>query len=458
MRSHSCLRRLIAALLAAALCLASPAFARNDDVTFIRDAEIEHYLHALGAPVWRAAGLDPHAVSVAIIQSPEINAFVAGGQNIFFYTGLLQMTDTPDELLGVIAHETGHIAGGHLIRGTEAMKNASTEAIIGSLAAIAAGLALGRGDVTIGALGGAQTIAERNLMSYSRMQESSADTAALGFLDKTGESSAGFLSFMKKLAAQDLLPADRQAEYMRTHPFSQDRVDAIETHLDASPYAKMTLDPKFAVMHERMKAKLLGFIQPETALLRYTDKDKRVPARYARAIALYRTGRPDRALPVMDSLIAEEPANPFFLELKAQILFENGHLPEATALYKKCVDLLPDEAQLRVEYAHALLESREDAKVDTAIENLLEANRLEARVPQTWRFLAAAWSLKAEKDKDIKYQGLVSYALAEESLAKGQIKTARQLAEKALEKLPKGSPYWLRAQDIKLTAKDEAED
>lgn len=457
MPSRSLPRRFFIIFLMIALCLA-PASARAEGMTFIRDAEIEHYLRVLGTPVWRAAGLDPRAVNLGIIQSPEINAFVAGGQNIFFYTGLLQMTETPDELLGVIAHETGHIAGGHLVRGSEAMKNASTEAIIGSLAALAAGLAAGRADVAIGALGGAQEIATRNLMSFSRAQESSADTAALGFLDKNGESAAGFLSFMKKLAGQELLPESRQAQYVRTHPLSQERIAAIAHHLEKSPYANMTLDPKYGVMHERMKAKLLGYIQPEVALLRFTDKDKRTDALYARAIALYRTGRLDRAMPIMDSLLKEEPDNPFFTELKAQMLFENGHLAEAIPLYKKCVERLPDEAQLRVAYAHALLESRAAQHIDTAIENLLEANRLEGHVPQTWRFLAAAWSLKGEQTKDEKYQGLVTYALAEESLAKGQEKTARQLAEKALEKLPKGSSYWLRAQDIKLTVKDEAED
>ncbi len=443
--------------LIAFLC-APPAFAQQGGLSVIRDAEIETYLRELGTPIFQAAGLDPQAVSLVIVQSAAINAFVAGGQNIFFYTGLLQKTETPDELLGVIAHETGHIAGGHLVRGSEAMKNASTEAIIGALAALAAGLATGRGDVAVGAIGGAHEVATRNLMSYSRAQESSADAAAMSFLDKTGQSPKGLLSFMKKLGAQDLLPESRQDEYVRTHPLSQDRVESISFQAARSPHTAATLDPKFAVMHARMKAKFLGFLQPQTALLRYTDKDPRTDARYARAIALYRTHRLDRALDIMEPLLAEEPDNPFFIELKAQMLFENGRVGQAAALYQKAVALLPSSALLKVSYAHALLEEGDLGQLNLAIETLLEANRIEPREPQTWRFLAAAWSRKAETEKSEHFQGLVSYALAEEALAKGQEKAARIQAERALEKLPKNSPYWLRAQDIKLTTGDKAKD
>lgn len=443
------------------LCLilyAVPVQAREERMVFIRDAEIEHYLRALGAPVFRAAGLDPQAVSLLIIQNGEINAFVAGGMNIFFYTGLLQTTETPEQLQGVLAHETGHISGGHLVRGTAAMRNASAEAIIGTLAGLAIGLASGSGQAAIGAVGGAQEIARRNLMSFSRAQESSADSAAMSFLDKSGASSEGLLQFMQKLAAQEYLPEERQSAYVRTHPLSQDRLQSIGFHVEKSPFTPSKLDPTLTTMHERMKAKLLGYLQPEAALLRYTDKDPRVFARYARAIALYRASQLPRALPLMDGLIKEEPDNPFFIELKAQMLFENGRIAEAVELYKKTVALRPDSALLRVAYAHALLESKKPEAVDNAIIQLIEANRLEERDPQTWRFFASAWSRKLETTKDNKYQGLVSYALAEEALARGEEKQAKAYAERALKSLGKGTPYWLRAQDIKLTADSDAKD
>jgi predicted Zn-dependent protease len=276
----------------------------------------------------------------------------------------------------------------------------------------------------------------------------------MSFLDKAGLTSQGMLEFMQKLGGQELLPADRQAEYVRTHPLTQDRTDAVAHHLKDSPWADKKLEAKFQTMHGRMKAKLLGFLQPETALLRYTDKDPRLPARYARAIALYRTNQLPRALNLTDGLLREEPDNPFFHELKAQMLFENGRVEEAVALYKKAVGLLPSSALLRVAYGHALLESRNNDRLDLAIQQLTEANRLESREPETWRFLAAAWGKKAELTKDQHYEGLVSYALAEEAVARGADQDAKQFADRALKILPKSTPYWLRAQDIKLSVND----
>jgi len=430
----------------------------GSNVRFIRDAEIENYLHSLAAPIYRAADIEPHSITIVIVESNVVNAFVAEGMNEFFYTGLLQLADSPEQMAGVIAHETGHIAGGHLIRGREEMQNASAEAILGMILAIAAGAAAGNGGLAAGALSGSQQIAERGFLSFSRTQEASADAAGMSFLDKAGISARGMLEFFDKLKGQELLPADRQVQYVRTHPLTQDRIDAVQEHLDHSPFKDAKLDPKFTSMHERMKMKLLGYLQPETALLRYTDKDTRLPVRYAMAIALYRTSQTARALALMDGLIHEEPNNPFFYELKAQILFESGHIAESVVQYKKANDLLPDSALLRQAYGHALLEMHDEASLDLAIQQLLESNRLEEREPATWRFLAAAWGRKAELTKDTQYEGMTTYALAEEAAAEGHDKPAGQLAERAMKGLKKGSPYWLRAQDIKLSTTPEETD
>jgi len=212
-------------------------------------------------------------------------------------------------------------------------------------------------------------------------------------------------------------------------------------------------------MHERMKAKLLGYLQPENALLRYTDNDPRLTARYARAIALYRTAQIDRAIALTDGLIKEEPSNPFFYELKGQMQFENGRVEESIANYKRANELLPDSSLLHQAYGHALLESKEPAKLDIAIQNLLESNRLEGRTPLTWRFLASAWGRKAEITQDPHYEAMATYALAEESAALGNDRAAGQMADRAMKGLQKGSSYWLRAQDIKLsTTADDLKD
>jgi predicted Zn-dependent protease len=437
--------------LAMGLLPPSLAYAQDSGISMIRDAEIENYLRSLAAPIYRAADIDPDSVSIFIVNSNVVNAFVAEGMNEFFYTGLLLLTDSPEQLAGVIAHETGHIAGGHLVRGREAMSNASAEAILGMLLGVAAGVASGNGQVAMGAISGSQQIAERNMLSFSRGVESSADSAGMSYLDKAGVTTRGMEEFMHKLGAQDMIPVDRQVQYVRTHPLTQDRIDAVDHHLENSSLANKKLDPKFTVMHERMKAKLMGYLQPQTALLRYTDKDPRLPARYARAIALYQSNQLPRALALTDGLIKEEPGNPFFIELKAQMLFENGRVDDAVALYKQANGLLPDSALLRVEYAHALLESKHPESLDEAIHQLTEANRKEPHDPEIWRLLASAWGQKNETTKDPKYGGYASYALAEEAAAKGANREAKQYADRALKVLPKGSPYWLRAQDIKLS-------
>jgi predicted Zn-dependent protease len=454
-RKGSLLALVIAILAITAL---TPSHAQmGERMSFIRDAEIEYYLRELGTPIFKAASLDTNAVNLLIIDNPAINAFVAGGMNIFFFTGLLEKTDSPEELQGVLAHETGHIEGGHLIQGRAAMRNASAQAIIGMLAGVLAGLATQDSRVAIGAIGGAQSMAERSFLSYTRAQESAADTAAMRYMDSSGQSSQGLLNFMQKLAGQDMLPLDRQSEYVRTHPLSQDRVQSIEHHVQTKNTAlKTDLAPELRHKHERMKAKLLGFLHPQTALLKYTDKDPRTEARYARAIALYRSNQIERALTILDGLIKQHPSDPFYTELKAQILFETGKIAPAVDLYKKAVELLPDSSLLHLAYGHALIESNEPQATDLAIQNLLESNRLEQRNPQVWRFLAAAWGKKAEKDN--KFQGLVFYALAEESLAMGKDKAAKEYADRAVKTLAKGSPYWLRAQDIGLSVSDHSDD
>jgi len=429
--------------------------------SFIRDAEIENYLHELAAPIYRAADIDPRSITIVIVESNTVNAFVAEGMNEFFYTGLLQLTDTPEQLVGVMAHETGHIAGGHLIRGKEEMHNASAEAILGMLLAVAAGAATGNGGLAAGGLSGGMQMAQRSYLSFSRSQEASADSAGMSFLDRAGVSVRGMLEFFSKLANQEMLPESRQDEYVRTHPLTQDRIDAVQQHLDHSSLKDAKLADKYYTMHERMKAKLLGYLQPETALLRYTDNDPRLTARYARAIALYRTGQADKAITSIDGLIKQEPNNPFFYELKAQVQFENGQIDESIANYKHANDLLSDSALLHQAYGHALLEARtqgkDQTKLDLAIQQLLESNRLEDRTPQTWRFLASAWGRKAELTQDTKFEAMATYALAEEQAAMGNDKGAGRMADRAMKGLPKGSAYWLRAQDIKLstTADDD---
>lgn len=446
----------VVAILLASLSASQPTHADTNPgrggahLEYIRDAEIEYDLRTMTTPLMRAAGLEPDAIQFVLVQDNVVNAFVAGGMNVFLFTGLIQKTETPSQLIGVVAHELGHISGGHLVRGTEAMHNASIESILGMVAGLAAGILAKNSQAGMAAIGGAQELAERNYFGFSRAVEGSADAAGMRFLDHAGFSAVGFYEFMRKLKGQEFLSSNRQSQYTRTHPLTQDRIDAISFHVDHSPYTEKRLPAEYDEMYARIKAKLIGFLQPENALLRYTDNDLRPATRYARAIALYRTNQLDKARNLLDTLILEEPRNPFYQELRGQMMYENGHIPESIQSYRRAVAYLPGSALLQAAFGQALLQGDAHRDLDDAINHLEEAARIEPQTPSTWHGLATAWGRKAEMKNDKTLRGMADYALAEESLARGADDAAQKLAEQALKNLPTSSPYRVRAQDIRL--------
>lgn len=443
------IRRWETALLALALLLillaaatAQESGGRGQQMEFIRDAEIEHIIRGYAQPIFQAAGVDPEAVDIILVQEDVINAFVAGGQNMFIYTGLLQECDNPEQLVGVMAHETGHIAGGHLIRGRDAMENASAEALLAMVLGVGAAIATGQPGAAATVITGGTGMAENNLLAFSRTQEGSADAAGMRFLDSAHVTTQGLRDFLQKLAGQELLPASRQVAYTRTHPLTQDRIDAVASHLETSPWKNTMLTPAAHEQFQRLKAKLVGFLHPPLALRRYSAGDPSIPARYARAIALYRQGNLTEALPQIDALIAREPGNPFFYELKGQVLMENQRVADSLAPYRRSVELLPESGLLRGSLAQALLESNNPHVIDEALRHLQLATRQERNSPFLWRLVATGWG---RKNND----GMVAYALAEEAVAKGDRAMARSQSERAERLLPAGSPGWLRAQDIR---------
>lgn len=422
------------------LASARPAFAR--EFGLIRDAEIETTIRAYATPILNTAGIDRDAFNVHLVNSSVLNAFVAGGQRLFVTTGLLRRSENAGQVIGVIAHEIGHIAGGHLARMEDEMEKLGTLAIVSQLLGVAAGVASGNaGAASAIGLGGVQ-VAERKFLHYSRTQESSADQAGVSFLDSAGLSSRGLMEFLNILAGQDALISSRQDPYLRTHPLTRDRVVFVEHHVDRSPFANRPMPPGFEEMHRRMVAKLDGFLEPpQNTLRKYREDDRSVAARYARAIAYYRISDLDHALPLVDGLIAAEPDNAYFAELKGQMLFENGRVAEAEPHYRRAVELLPNVPLLRTELAHVQIELNRPELLDAAIESLKEALRVDRFDSLAWRLSATAYGRKGE-------MGLSSWALAEYNTLIGQPRIARALAERAMRQLKTGSPAWIRAQDI----------
>jgi predicted Zn-dependent protease len=435
--------------LALGFSLLRPVDVAAQKLSFIRDTEIENTIRAYATPVFLAAGLDPTAVRIYLVNDKSLNAFVAGGQNLFINTGLLMRSENAEQVIGVIAHETGHIAGGHLARGQDAIRNASAESILAMVLGAAAAVASGRPDVGSAVAAGGRNTALRSYLSYSRTQEGAADAAAMRFLDATGQSAKGLLEFMHTLEGEELLPASLQDPYLRTHPLSRDRILALEDFVAKSPNSDKPEKPEFEEMHRRMVAKLYGFMDnPTTTLRRYPLSDTSLPARYAQTIAFWRKLDMGKALANIDALIAEHPDDPYFHELKGQMLYETGHPAEALKPYEAAVRLMPDAPLLRIGLADVQLELNNWEMLEPAIVNLRAALFRESNNPSVWRQLGIAYGRKGDVAQS-------SLALAEEALLVGEKPRAKFHAGKAEQLLPKGSPGWLQADDILQAAEQK---
>jgi len=429
-------RLVLVATLIAALCL-MPRIASSAEL-MLRDAEIENDIKAMAAPIWRAAGLEPSDVGIYLVQDNQINSFVAGGQAIFINSGLVLRAENPNELLGVIAHETGHIAGGHILRAKEAMRNASIESIIAMVAAAGASV-LGRSGAP---LLGAQGVGERSFLQFSIAQEATADHAALNFLDRSCQSARGLLKFFEILQSSELLSGEHQDNWARTHPLTQQRVQYVRDHVEQARCSNAPDPPGSVELLRRIKAKLHAFLDdPSKTLADYPRSDGSPIARYARAIAYYRIPQLGAALPEIDSLIRDFPNDPYYRELKGQMLFENGRVRDAMRPYEEAVKLAPSAALLRISLSQVYIESGDPSLNKRAIAYLNDASRAEGRDSQVWRFLAIAYG----RDSQI---GMAALSLAEEALANGKKKDAMLQASRAKQMLTKNSASYLRADDI----------
>jgi predicted Zn-dependent protease len=419
-----------------------PAVAQQRSVSILRDAEIEATIRAYADPIFRVAGLDPAGIRVLLVNDDRINAFVAGGMRLFIHSGLLMQSENANQLIGVIAHETGHISGGHLSRLQEELKNATIEQVIGIILGAGVAVASGQANAGFGTAMLGTEIAKRKLLQYSRTQESAADQAGMSFLEATQQSSQGLLKFFERLEGQEFLLGQNQDPYLRTHPLTTDRIDAVRQYVANSPFSAAGDKPEFAELHARMVAKLKGYLWPLHRVEQdYPPTDASLPARYARAIALYRVSRLDESLALMDSLLREYPEDAFFLEQKAQILFENGRLAEALPLYTRAHELRPLEPLLALELAQVEIELDQPQFTEQAIRRLETVVAIEPRNAMAWYFLSVAYG----RAGDLPMSAL---AQAEEAMAKGDAKEAWAQAKRALEGLPAGSPGWLKANDI----------
>lgn len=421
-------------------------------LTVIRDSEIESSLKEWMAPLLDAAAMREGDVKVILVGSDQINAFVAGGRNIFIYTGLVLEAEHVSEVVGVLAHELGHIEGGHLIRMREEMEMASYQSMLAGILGIGVAAIGGAPEAGSAIYSGGASAAGRQFLKFSRTQESAADQAALKYFEKAGLSPQGLVSFMQKMEGQELLSSQYQNEYMRTHPISRDRVQAMQAGLSRSPHAGNAVPQKWQEQFLRMKAKIRAYMQPSRALGIYGGQHDTIEGQYALAIIDYRQGRMDNALQKMDALLNKEPQNPYFHEFKGQILLEDQQIDAAITAYNKALQYAPQADLIRIELAKALVQKA--GQDDTALlrEALDHLNRARANERQSARLHRLAATIYGRLGQD----ALAQLHLAEEAVLMGNDEDARLFLARgqAALKQNKGNENkdargaWLRMQDI----------
>jgi len=440
-------RLLLCALLLCALLLAAAPVARAQSL--LRDAETERFLHEATRPIMEAAGLKPEAIEFYLVNDGSINAFVAGGQNIFIHSGLILQADNVNQLLGVIAHETGHITGGHLSRFDDGARDAMAVQLLSMLLGAGA-MAAGAGDAGIAIIAGGQQAAMGKFLAFSRVQEASADQAAASFLDKAGISGKGLIEFFEKLQNEEYRYRVERDEFARSHPLTGDRIEKLNERVSGSSTFDKAVDPVLEARFQRIKAKLAGFIyEPTRTFQLYPDADTSLAAHYARAYAWHKEAFTDKATEEVDALLARAPNDPYFLEVKGQILLESGKVQDAVKPLRQALARLPGEPLIATLLGHALISMEDPAADKEAMEILRRAVREDNENPFAWYQLGIAYDRSGDQPR-------AALAMAEQASLNGDFAQAAASARRAALGLPRGSPDWLRAQDIELIATEQA--
>ena len=439
------LTRLVMMALLLALSVNRAASAADSGPSALRDTETEALFRDMSLPLIKAANLDPSSVKVVLLNDPEINAFVATGQTVYVQSGLLLAADNVNQLQGVVAHELGHVAGGHSIRIQQGAGQA-TGITIATMILGAIAIAAGAGDAGMAAIMAGQRAALGQFLAFTRAQESTADAAAATYLSKAGVSGKGLLDFFGKLQNQEYrLAIYSKDSYDQTHPLSNERIQALEQKLKADPAYNKPLDAALDARFQRVKAKLAGFVDPKQALIKYPESDMSIPGHYARAYAYHLGGYPDKALAETQALLATNPDDPYFLELKGQILLETGKPADAIPPLREATKESGDAPLIAAMLGHALVATEKPANFGEAKQVLKAAVSRDDDNPFAWYQLGIIYDHEGDTAR-------AALATAERSNIEGDPKLALVSAQMAMQGIPQGSPDYLRAQDIAMVS------
>ncbi|MEI5685901.1 M48 family metalloprotease [Sphingomonas kyungheensis] len=440
--------RLAVCTAAAALVCAAPVQAQS----ILRDAETEAMFSDMSVPLIKAAGLSPRDVKVVLINDDSINAFVAGGQTVYVHSGLLQAAVNANQVQGVIAHELGHIAAGHVVLADNGIKPAMHITLLSMVLGLAA-VAAGAGEAGAGLMALGQSAGMAKYLSFSRTQENAADAAGARFLNSAGVTGKGMLSFFGTLQQQEYRYGVENIDpFMQTHPLSGDRIASLTAVLKASPSWNKPSDPAIEERFRRVKAKLEGYVMsPERTLKDFPESDTSIYAHYARAYAWHKAGYPDKADAESVALIKAKPDDPYFQEIRGQILLEAGHPADAVAPLRAATEGSRNNPLIATTFGHALIATEDKANYPEAVRVLRVAVGRDDENPFAWYQLGTVYELTGDTPR-------AALATAERASMEGDQRTAAQSARYALANLPANSSDWIRAQDIAMAAQNDMDD
>lgn len=442
LRAFTLVARLLALLAMAGVIGVQAASAQS----ILRDAETEALMRDATAPLVRAAGLSDKNVDILVINDPSINAFVAGGQIVWIHSGLIASADNLNQVQGVVAHELGHIEGGHVIRSGEGIKEATGITLV-SLLLGAAAMAAGGAEAGMGIMAAGQQAALGKYLAFSRAQESSADAAGARYLHDAGISGKGSIEFFKKLQNLEYRLYVPQDSYMTTHPLSSDRISTLSAVYEHDPAWARTTDPALEARFQRVKAKLVGFVEEPTRVLQlYPVSDQSIPAHYARAYAYHKTAYTDQALQEVQALLRSAPHDPYFLELQGQVMLESGKPADAIAPLREAVERTNGTPLIATLLGHALIATDDDSHLDEAERVLRSAVQRDKDNPFAWYALGTVYERKGDTAR-------AALATAERYQMEGQNALALRHAQIALGGIQPNSPDYLRAQDIAMVSR-----
>ena len=443
-RASALVARYLMLLALSFAALIQPAAAQS----ILRDAETEALFKDMSRPLIEAAGLRPDNVEIVLVGDNSINAFVSAGQVVYIHSGLIAAADNANEVQGVIAHELGHITGGHVIRYNQGASVATGITLLSLLLGVAA-VAAGAGEAGAGIMAAGQQAAMGKFLAYLKAEESSADQAGAKFLADAGISGKGSLAFFKKLQNQEFRLAIPQTDsYGRTHPLSGERIQWLEGRYREDPAWDKPTEPSLEARFQRVKAKLAGYVNdPRQTFIEFPESDKTVPARYARAYAYHKNAFPQKAIDEVDSLLIAAPDDPYFLELKGQVLLESGKPGEALESLRRATAAAPDQPLISALFGHALIATEDPKHFEEAKAVLRSAVARDNSNPFAWYQLGIIYDREGDHAR-------AALATAERYNLEGRAQLALASAQTALHGVPEGSADWLRAQDIKLVSEE----